>query len=182
MTRNRPPRIVVVTGAESTGKSVLTRELATMFNAPFFPEYAREYLEKKNHPYTREEVLHIAREQVTQMTQALASGEAWYFFDTWLIITKVWMEVVYGEAPGFITRALESLPVDLYLLCAPDIPWIPDPLRENGGDRRIRLSEIYLRHIEESGTPYGIVTGTGAERTAHALQIIREKMGMAESV
>lgn len=170
----KKPRIVIVTGAESTGKSVLTRQLAEEFSAPFYPEYAREFLEKSGHPYTRDEVVHIAHTQVAQMENALASGEEWVFFDTWLIITKVWMEVVYGEAPPFINRALSHYPASLYLLCDTDIPWEPDPLRENGGENREILSGIYRNHLESLGARYSVVSGKGEERRRNALQIIRK--------
>lgn len=179
MTTPPRPRIIVITGAESTGKSHLTRELAAHFSAPWFPEYAREYLEKHPHPYTREEVIHIARKQVAQMEQALASGEEWYFFDTWLIITRVWMEVVYGAAPPFITEAIAASRVDLFLLCDTDLPWEPDPLRENGGEMRNQLSEIYRSLLERAGFRYALVTGTGKTRITNALRIIGNTFGLS---
>ena len=42
------PKIIVITGAESTGKSTLTEALSKHFNAPFIPEIARDYVEKLN--------------------------------------------------------------------------------------------------------------------------------------
>jgi NadR type nicotinamide-nucleotide adenylyltransferase len=167
------PALIVVTGAESTGKSVLTAQLGMFFNAPFYPEYAREYLERSGPGYTFQDVESIARVQEQQMEEAAGRDTPYVFFDTWLIITKVWFEVVYGKVPGWIRTTLATAPVDLFLLCANDIPWIPDPLRENGGDMREKLFERYRTNLEDLGFNYQIITGTGDDRLHNAIRIIR---------
>ncbi|NJK84851.1 MAG: ATP-binding protein, partial [Bacteroidales bacterium] len=43
---------VVITGPESTGKTVLTEELAAHYHTVFIPEYAREYILHLNRSYT----------------------------------------------------------------------------------------------------------------------------------
>jgi nicotinamide riboside kinase len=171
---NKRPAIIIITGAESTGKSMLTKQLAGFFSCPFYPEYAREYLEKSGTSYTYEDVLHIALMQKKQMEEAEKLHAAYVFFDTWLIITKVWLEVVYQKVPDWIPRAISQAPVGLFLVCANDIPWIPDPLRENGGEKREELLDNYRANIEMFGFPYRIVSGSGDERFMNALQIIRE--------
>ncbi len=42
---NFQKRIIVITGAESTGKSTLAENLAGHFSVPYIPEIAREYIE-----------------------------------------------------------------------------------------------------------------------------------------
>ena len=59
----RPFR-VCLTGAESTGKSELAKELARHFAAPWVPEYAREYAERVNRELSYMDVMPIARGQV----------------------------------------------------------------------------------------------------------------------
>jgi NadR type nicotinamide-nucleotide adenylyltransferase len=173
---NPKPAIIVVTGAESTGKSVLTKQLADFFSCPYFPEYAREYLENSESSYTCEDILNIARMQKKQMEEAQRLPDKYVFLDTWLIITKVWLEVVCNKAPEWITDTIRQSKVSLFLLCANDIPWIPDPLRENGGEKRDELFHIYRDNLELSGFPYRIVSGAGEERFTNALQIIRESL------
>ncbi|HNZ68194.1 MAG: ATP-binding protein [Bacteroidota bacterium] len=168
----KKPKIVVITGAESTGKSQLTRQLGLHFSAPVRMEYAREYLEKSGPHYTYADVLHIAGIQRTQMEEATTLDADFVFFDTWLIITKVWMEVVFGNVPSWIPEMLSRSHVDLFLLCATDLPWEPDPLRENGGEMREKLTGIYRAHLDAYGFRYGIVSGSGEERFQNALQII----------
>ena len=36
--------------------------------------------------------------------------------------------------PDWVDEQISQASFDLVLLCAPDIPWIPDPVRENGGE------------------------------------------------
>ena len=171
---DKRPRIVVISGAESTGKSVLTRQLGEYFNSRFYPEYAREYLEEKGAPYTFSDVEAIAAVQLQQMEEAVGLDSPVVFFDTWLIITNVWFEVVYGTVPSWIPEALKRAPVDLYLLCANDIPWVADPLRENGGEMRELLFNRYRENISEFGFACHIVTGTGEERVKNGLQPVRD--------
>jgi NadR type nicotinamide-nucleotide adenylyltransferase len=170
----RRPSIVIISGAESTGKSVLTKQLGLHFSSHFFPEYAREYLEKKGSVYTYNDVETIAKAQQTQMEEAVKLKTPFVFFDTWLIITKVWFEVVYGKVPSWITDAISNAPIDLFLLCANDIPWNPDPLRENGGTMRERLFELYRTNIAAFGFKYDIVSGIGEKRVLNAIEIIRK--------
>ncbi len=170
------PRIVVVTGAESTGKSVLTRQLGDYYSCPWYPEYAREYLENREGHYTRQDVLHIARFQKKQMNDAQLNKSDFVFFDTWLIITKVWLEVAYGNAPFWISETIAAAPVDLFLFCDTDIPWESDPLRENGGEMRDRLSSVYKSNLLHFGFDYHIVSGKGEERFLNAVQIISKTL------
>jgi len=174
MKNKERPLIVVVTGAESTGKSVLTKQLSHYFLSHFYPEYAREYLEKYGPGYTCKDVENIAKVQLQQMEEATRFQTTCVFFDTWLIITKVWFEVVWGKAPDWISETIKNAPVDLFLLCANDIPWIPDPLRENGGDMRQKLFEMYKANIGEFGFTYKTITGIGDDRLKNAINAVRD--------
>ncbi|HAX94905.1 MAG TPA: ATPase [Prolixibacteraceae bacterium] len=167
----RRPKIVVLTGAESTGKSVLSDALARHYNAPWFPEFARDFVLKLDHHYYMDDVISIARMQRAQMQAALNLKADIVFFDTWLIITQIWLKVLYNAEPTWIPKIIRSAPIDLILLCDTDIPWEPDPIRENGGERRNQLSEIYKRTIENYGFPCQLVQGKGDIRTKNAIDL-----------
>lgn len=163
---------IAVTGPESTGKSELSRALAEHFGCPFVPEFAREYVEKLDRPYTREDVEIIARKQIEFENEYLQQNQFnFVFFDTELIITKVWFQYCYGEVPGFVQKQLESGFFDLYLLCEPDLPWIPDPVREHGDDREY-FFELYRNEIVQLGKPYKLISGIGEERTDNAIEAV----------
>lgn len=166
------PKIVVLSGAESTGKSVLTEALARYYQAPFVPEFARYYLRNINQYYEIHDVNAIALMQKTQMQAALKLKSEVVFFDTWLIITQIWFEMVYNMVPDWIPEMIKKTPIDLFLLCDTDIPWEPDPLRENGGEMRTKLSEIYQATIEAYGFPCKVVKGHDEIRTKNAIDLI----------
>ena len=172
MNRKTKPDIIVITGAESTGKSELTQQLARHFGAPFVAEYAREYVEKLHRPYNYADVEHIAQMQHAQMQCAATLNCRFVFFDTWLVITKVWFEVAFGHIPAWINTAIRDTPIRLFLACDTDIPWAPQPVRENGGEMRLMLAEKYHREIKRLGFDYKIVSGTGERRLQNALKNI----------
>jgi NadR type nicotinamide-nucleotide adenylyltransferase len=166
---------IAIIGPESTGKTALAQSLAEHFNAPWVPEYAREYVEKLSTPYTYEDVCSIAQKQIEQeiaFEQTNTSNEDYVFFDTDLIITKVWFSYRFQKIPEFLIQRLGCNFFSMYLLCAPDLPWEPDPVREHGNDREYFFN-LYKKEIEQTGKPYVIVTGTGNQRIENAINAIR---------
>lgn len=165
------PIRILISGPESTGKSELAVALAAHYQGSYIPEYARKYLEDSGKPYGYEDVEHIALQQLEEYTGS-ARNEGFVFFDTWLIITKVWFEEVFHTFPGWLHDHIRDARFDLVLVCAPDLPWIPDPLRENGGRRRDQLFERYKAVLTQYEMNWQIVSGTGDQRTFNAIQLI----------
>ncbi len=170
--RNNTIIRIVVTGPECTGKSTLSASLARYYNTVFIPEYAREYVEKLTRPYTYEDVMHIAEIQIKQEKEYEKKANRLLFYDTYLIITKVWFDVVFKKRPLWIDEKLKENHINLFLLCNTDIPWIPDSVRENGGEMREKLFEIYRNELEYYGCNYVIVSGKGNERLENALKAV----------
>ena len=148
---------VGIIGPESTGKSSLARYLARRYNGTYIPEYAREYVERKGSTeVTWNELCEIARYQIKEL-ESLA-GEAVYFFDTELIVTKVWFDYAFGRVPEWLNEAILRYPMDVYLLTYPDLPWIPDSARSNGSDAiRLELFHRYESEIQALDIPYYII-------------------------
>lgn len=167
---------IVITGPESTGKTELAQKLAEHFQTVWVPEYARSYVENLGRPYTREDVGNIARYQLSQEKEFQAKARnGFLFFDTWFMITKIWFDVVYGECPLWISEHISNSQIDLFLVCDTDLPWIADSVRENGGEKRNELMQMYCREIESFGFHYEIVSGSGEDRLNNALRLLGEK-------
>lgn len=154
---------VGIIGPESTGKSVLAQDLAEQFKGTYVPEYAREFVERKGSTeVTYDELCGIARHQIEEITSLPFREEpevGLYFFDTELIVTKVWFEYAFGQVPEWMEEAVRRYPMDCYLLTYPDIPWIPDPARCNGSEEiRLELFDRYEREIKDLDKPYFIIT------------------------
>lgn len=168
--------VVVITGPESCGKSSLASDLSEHFNGDWIPEYARSYIEGLKRPYTYEDVEQIAQYQIQQFKKQIVSKHKnILFFDTYLIITKVWFTHVYKRYPEWLETAIRQSKVDLFLLCYPDLPWISDAVRENGHIREY-LFQKYKDELQHYGFEYVVVSGSGEERKNKAIEFINLKI------
>lgn len=161
--------VFFITGAESTGKSTLTGQLARHFGCQGVPEYAREYLEALDQPYGYEDLETIASRQLDLISTHRDSELV--FFDTCLFNLKVWFSEVFNKVPDWLAAALPEAGRGVYLVCQPDLPWEYDPLRENP-HRRNYLNDLYETGIREAGFDYFRVAGLGGERLARAVDIV----------
>lgn len=161
-------KTIVVTGPESTGKTVISEYLSGRLGCTWIPEYAREYIGGLNRPYKYSDLEHIAGIQVQQRKELEEKGASMLILDTWLIITKVWFQEVFNKYPGWLDKEINEGKIDLFLVCSTDIPWIPDPLRENGGEKREYLMKRYIEEIKKTGSNYSIISGSGSERCQNA--------------
>ena len=145
-----------IIGPESTGKSKLAQVLAARLGGTFVPEYARAFVEQKGTPeVTWDELCAIARKQIDE---SAAARERLWIFDTELILTKVWFDYAFHRVPEWLETAIRTYPMDLYLLCLPDIPWQADAARTNGSDAiRQELFDRYEKEIRELAIPYYII-------------------------
>lgn len=163
---------IAILGPESTGKTALAKSLAEYFEAEWVPEFAREYVENLTAPYTYDDVCNIALKQIEQeKNHENKETTKFVFFDTDLIITKVWFQYKYKSVPEFLTDRLKQGFFDFYLLCAPDLAWEADSVREHGTDREF-FFEWYKTEIEQTNKPYVIVNGIGNQRIQHAIEAL----------
>ena len=165
---------IAVTGPESTGKTTLALQLAERFDGQYIPEFAREYVEKLPRPYAYEDVEAIARIQVDQYLATKTFTGQLFLFDTWLIITKVWFSWVYGKTPPWLHEKILECPIDLFLLCLPDLPWEADPVRENGGENRLKLLDLYRHELQLYGFKFVEVGGIGELRLQSAIEAMNK--------
>lgn len=155
---------VGIIGPESSGKSTLARYLAKRYQGVLIPEYARDYVEQKGTTEVSfDELCAIAKHQIEEL-ENLSSHSLIHsftqpiFFDTELIVTKVWFDYAFGRVPEWLNENIHRFPMDVYLLTYPDIAWVPDPARSNGSDAiRKELFDRYEAEIQALDIPYYII-------------------------
>lgn len=162
-------------GAESTGKSVLAGKLATEFGCPLVPEYGRTYAETVGTDFAMADLLAIAREQDRLMDAACAGTPPLVLLDTDPLMTAAWARMLFGEAPA---ELLAYDKTELYLLFAPDVPWVADGTRFFGTpEARAAFARAAEDVLVEAGVPYTTVSGDWAAREAQARAAIAEALG-----
>ena len=171
---------VVITGPESTGKTSLSERLSKHYNTPYIPEYAREYVTDLKRSYTLEDVIYIAEKQTELDNHYAKMANKVLFYDTYLIITKVWLDVVFNHQLPWIDKILNSNHIDMYLLCFPDIPWVPDPVRENGGEMRNVLFKRYQNELKQHNCVHHIIRGK--QRFEAAVGFIDELINKKQNI
>ena len=153
---------IVITGPESSGKSTLADFLSNAFSLPLVGEAARAYLAGKQKPYTQEDVRNIAVIQAEDEANACLVNQV-VICDTDLLTILIWQKEKYGAWDQEFYNKWNINENKLYLLCAPDIPWVPDPLRENPDDRE-RLFEIHLELLKQHNRQYEVISGSEEQR------------------
>jgi nicotinamide riboside kinase len=163
---------IAVVGPESCGKSTLAQQLTVLLEGILVPEYARYYLADKTEKYLLNDLIHIHEKQLELEQDALSRGNRYIVCDTSPLVIELWAAEVFGKIPTEISNTHQPHSYACYLLCAPDIPWVADPLRENPHDRE-RLFLLYQKKLDELKTPYGIVKGQGHQRLLNAYDFLK---------
>lgn len=167
---------IILTGPESSGKSTLAQQLATYYGAPCLSEYSRHFLAHLERPYVEEDLVDIARGQLAQEEAMMAKKPSLFFCDTSLLVMRVWGLYKYGRSDDKIRVMLEQSQPSLFLLCRPDLPWEPDPLREHASmEDRSALFQLYHQEVQAFQFPYVIISGEGKERLEMAIQAVESK-------
>jgi NadR type nicotinamide-nucleotide adenylyltransferase len=174
-TRAPRPRVVVLTGAESTGKTTLAARLAARYAVPWGAEFVRGYADSKHAPLDATDVEPIARGQIALEDGAVAAGAAagapFVVLDTDLLSTAVYARYYYGRHPAWIERAIVERRADLYLLCHPDVPWVADPQRDSPR-ARAAIHELFVAGLAAVGARVADLRGGWDERERRAVEAV----------
>lgn len=164
---------IVLTGPESTGKTLLAEALAAHLGAAVVPEFARYFVAHLGRQYERADLQAIGRGQQAWEHWHAGKNPPRLICDTDWTVLQIWEHYRFGAPPSgdwdWQKGYTAPRPAGLYLLCAPDFPWQPDPLREHPEERAI-LFEWYERLLQDIGASYAVLTGPHAQRLQTALQ------------
>lgn len=165
---------VVVTGAESTGKTTLAANLALHFNTVWLPEYGREYVDRKGSRVNLSDLHEIAREHLRREDELARSANRVLVCDTDATVTHILSQLYVGSCPAWITHESYERPYDLHLVALPDIPYEADPLHREGETMRQILHKQFLEELERRHHRYVIIGGSVQERVVQAAAAIEQ--------
>lgn len=154
---------VTVWGAESTGKTTLSKALANIMNGHWTYEWARPYLDLTGTvPVDLTAMVDIWKgQQAIQQMSNSWTGKPYIVRDTDLYSTigyweqPQWRERL-GPVPSDLIFMANKLKSDLYLITTATIPFEVDPLRY-GGDHRESPDEFWISVADKYGLNYRIL-------------------------
>ncbi|MFF3020138.1 AAA family ATPase [Streptomyces sp. NPDC057939] len=187
-------RRVVVLGAESTGTTTLSRDLAAHYRARggvwagtgWVAEYGREYSEEKlaaaraadpaaswsDVTFTSREFPVIARRQDEAEERAARLGSPVLFCDTDSFATGIWHERYMGGRNIEVEKTAALTRRDLYLLTDDaDVPFEDDGLRD-GPQLRPWMTGRFREELTATGRPFLTLRGDRATRLATAVAAV----------
>lgn len=162
--------IIVLTGPESCGKTQLAEALSRQLNLPVVHEHARNFLQPRasKPDYQPSDLIQLLE---LQMNSEQRPGSL--ILDTDILTLIIWWREKYGPVPEIFQHTMSTQLPRHYLLCAPDLAWQPDPLRENPHDRE-RLFAVYERELTLRGLSFDVVHGVGQSRLDSALAALKK--------
>lgn len=163
--------VIALVGPECTGKTTLSKQLSKCLGGQLVSEYARTFLSEHGEEYTKEDLPLIAKGQLNAEQEALTLERRPIICDTDLLVIIVWHEYKYGQRNTQLEELFQNQHPRSYLLTAPDLPWVPDPLRENPYDRQ-EIFQHYEEVLNRMDLPYSIIRGKGEERLSCALNAL----------
>jgi nicotinamide riboside kinase len=185
----KPIQKIVVLGPESTGKSSLCAALAAHYQTIWTPEYARQFLSEQGTKYTYADLLTIAKGQIKNEDRSIelldqkkednqgGVSTNKLIVDTDMYVMKVWCEYVFNNCHHYILEQINQRCYGLYLLCDIDLPWTAEEMREYpDAGPRLELFTLYKELLINQKTPWGIVSGTGNQRTENAIKLIDQHL------
>ena len=162
---------VVLTGSESSGKTELAARLGNHFGAPVSREFVREYAAKREGPLMFTDHGIIAYGQMAAEDEAIASASNLVILDTDLVSTAVYCKDYFGYCPPWIDEEAVKRAADLYLLLRPDIPWVPDGIRDRE-HQRAEMHALFAEKLKAMGVRVVEIGGDRDARFAAAVQAI----------
>lgn len=183
---------VTIFGAESTGKTTLSRNLARRWSAvtEWTFEWARPYLEATHQTVVDLQAMHDiwnGQYSVEENADRFAVDKAFIIRDTDLYSTIGYWEQPHwvkdlGPVPKGLIQDANKHKADLYIITQSDIPFEKDPLRY-GGDHRESPDDYWIGVAEKYGLNYVVLTGKDRDaRLFNAQHIIKKNFEEKNSI
>ncbi|HSI55082.1 MAG: AAA family ATPase [Ramlibacter sp.] len=176
---------IALLGAESTGKTQLSGDLATALRArghgvAVVAEVLREWCHREGRTPRPEEQMPIAQEQERRVVEAAKTSDI-VISDTTSVMVAIYSGMLFNDG-SLYQFALESLrDYDVTLLTGLDLPWVADGLQRDGPHVREPVDALIRDALAKAAIPYRVIYGQGGERLAQALVAIDSMTGTART-
>jgi len=173
----RPGSVIVLLGAESTGKTTLARRLFDALATPGRPvalvqEFLREVCLREGRTPRRDEQAAIALAQTQRIAEAARHHDI-VVADTSALMIAVYSQLLFDDDSLVAAALAEHDRYRLTLLTALDLPWVADGLMRDGEHVRAPVDALLRAALQDGGVPYAVVTGQGERRLANALRAVQ---------
>jgi nicotinamide riboside kinase len=163
---------IALLGAESTGKTRLTQDLACHLqdqgrSVIAVTEVLREWCEQQGRTPRQDEQLSIAQEQARRVDSA--KGD-FVIADTTPLMIAIYSDMLFADTSLYDFAFAHQRSYDLTLVTGLDLPWVADGLQRDGPHVREPVDALLRAALARAGVNYKVVYGTGPQRLDNALQ------------
>lgn len=169
---------IALLGAESTGKTTLTHDIAARLRGrghrvTVVEEALRAWCRREGRLPGPQEHAGIARAQEQAVDEAAAASDI-VLADTSALVVALYGGLRFSGEPGWEFAKARQRRYDLTLLTGLDLPWVADGLQREGPRQREAFDAMLREALREAGVDWRMVYGTGEERMLNALEAVAE--------
>lgn len=163
-------KVLVLTGAESTGKSWLAARLQQRFGGVVVGEYVRHFIGRERRDTCLDDIPAIARGQLAWEDAARGRAPGLLILDTHLLSNMIWSQTLFGSFPAWLEEELLARHYDQHLLLSPEgAEWHADGQRcQPDIAERWHFHEACHDWLQRHHQPYVEIAGDWASREAQA--------------
>ena len=164
-------KVLVLTGAESTGKSWLAARLQQRFSGVVVGEYVRHFIDSEQRETCLDDIPAIARGQLMWEDAARGRAPDLLILDTHLLSNMLWSQTLFGSYPTWLEDELLARRYDHHLLLSPEgAEWHADGQRcQPEVAQRWGFHEACRSWLERHRQPFVEIAGNWVSREEQAI-------------
>lgn len=168
-------KVLVLTGAESTGKSWLAARLQHRFGGRVVGEYVRHFIDSEQRDTCLADIPAIARGQLVWEDAARDQRPELLILDTHLLSNMLWSRTLFNDCPAWLEDELLARRYDQHLLLSPEgAEWHADGQRcQPEAAKRLGFHDACRGWLERHQQPFVEIAGDWASREAQAIAQVR---------
>lgn len=168
-------RVLVLTGAESTGKSWLAARLQQRFGGTVVSEYVRHFIDSEQRDTCLADIPAIAGGQLAWEDAARGQGPELLILDTHLLSNIIWSQTLFHDCPAWLEDELLARRYDLHLLLSPEgAEWHADGQRcQPDIVQRLGFHDACRGWLERHRQPFVEIAGDWASRERNVVAQVR---------